>query len=83
MEPVDGQTLVSTPDFSIPGGWSQHLNEGKRVVAGANRAGEQKHESAERVSKSGVINEDEIMSFPAVKLWVTTQVICLAAPVHL
>ena len=83
MEPVDGETFVSTPDFSTPGGWFQHLNKGERVVTGANLAGEQKDESPKRRSESGVINEGKITSFPAVKLWTATQVICPATPIHL
>ena len=72
MEPADRQTSVNTLDFNTPGGWSQHLNKGKQVVAGADLAGEQKDKLSDCVSESVVINEDEITSFPAVKLWAAT-----------
>ena len=70
MPPVDGQTFVNAPGFSVVSVPFQHLNEGKLVIAGADFAGEQTDEPPKHVSKLGVINEDEITSFAAVKLWI-------------
>ena len=70
MPLVDGQTFVNAPGFSVASVLFQHLNEGKLVIAGADFAGEQTDELPKRMSESGVINEDKITLFTAVKLWI-------------
>lgn len=72
MPPVDRETFVNSPGFSVSNSRLQHLNKGKRVVTRADFAGEQEDKPPKRMSESGVIDEDKITSFAAVKCWAAT-----------
>jgi hypothetical protein len=66
---VDRQTFIDAFGFSTAIASFQHLNKGEWVVVGANFAGENEGKPPKRVSESGVIKENEITSFVAVKRW--------------
>jgi hypothetical protein len=69
VPPVNQQTFINVFGFSTAIALFHHLNKGEWVVVGANFAGKNEGEPSKRVSELGVIKENEITLFVAVKCW--------------